>query len=76
MAKKPDREETFKRLAESRTQKALEQIRLLGNLTDKSNYKYSKKDFYKITAALYDAISDLEERIDNDGLLSSEVFHL
>lgn len=42
----------FIRLAETRTNKALEMIRLIGNLANKSVYDYSDKDVQKIFKAL------------------------
>lgn len=44
--------EKFIRLAENRTNKALEMIRLIGNLANKSVYDYSDKDVQKIFKAL------------------------
>lgn len=40
--------EKFKRLAENRTNKIIDMIRLLGNLSVKSTYEYSEKDIAKI----------------------------
>lgn len=42
----------FKRLAEQRTNKIIKTIRLLGNLSNRSNYSYSTEDVEKIFAAL------------------------
>ncbi|MFN3817876.1 hypothetical protein [Blastomonas sp.] len=60
----PDSEkrEKFVKLAEGRTQIALEAIRKLGNLSNKRAYAYSDSDIRKITKALRDAVSDLEKR--------------
>ena len=44
--------EKFKRLAENRTNKIIEMIRLLGNLSVKSTYEYSEKDISKIFSAI------------------------
>lgn len=44
--------EKFVRLAESRTNKALEMIRLIGNLSNKSVYDYSQENVEKIFKAL------------------------
>lgn len=40
--------EKFKRLAEARTNKIIDMIRLLGNLSSKSTYDYSEDDILKI----------------------------
>ena len=42
----------FVRLAEARTNKILEMMRLLGNCATPSNYEYSKEDIRKIFDAL------------------------
>src|SRR5687767_12219502 len=49
---KRDRRERFVALAEARTDKALSAIRLLGNLSNKSNYEYSESDVAQIVRAL------------------------
>lgn len=47
-----NREERFKRLATKRTNNLLNQIRLLGNLSNKSTYAYSEEDISKIFSAI------------------------
>lgn len=42
----------FKRLAENRTNKIIDMIRLLGNLSSKSTYEYSEKDICKIFSSI------------------------
>ena len=42
----------FIRLAEARTNKILEMMRLLGNCSSKANYEYTDEDVKKIFAAL------------------------
>ena len=44
--------ERFVRIAEARTNKILEMMRLLGNCSSKSNYEYSDEDVKKIFNAL------------------------
>ena len=44
--------EKFKRLAEQRTNKIIKTLRLLGNLSNKSNYSYDKSDIDKIFSAI------------------------
>lgn len=36
---------TFKRLAANRTNNAIKNIRLLGNLSNRNNYSYSEEDY-------------------------------
>jgi len=44
--------EKFVRLAENRTNKVLEMIRLIGNLSNKTVYDYSPQDVEKIFKAI------------------------
>lgn len=46
------KKEKFVRLAENRTNKALEMIRLIGNLSNKNVYEYTDADVEKIFKAL------------------------
>lgn len=47
MAREIEKAERFKRVAENRTNKIIEQIRLLGNCANKSNYEYNDQDVKK-----------------------------
>jgi hypothetical protein len=47
-----DNRKNFIRLAESRTEKALKAIRVLGNLSNPTNYSYTGKDVEEIFSAL------------------------
>lgn len=62
-AKKRDK---FKSLAENRTNSAIKQIRLIGNLSNKSSYSYEEKDVLKIYNALSSEIKAMKERFSND----------
>lgn len=44
--------EKFVRLAEARTNKIIDMIRLLGNCSNKSNYDYTDADIQKIFSAI------------------------
>lgn len=57
--RKEDRS-SFRRLATKRTQQALRQIRLIGNLSNRSNYAYEEKDVRKIFAALRQEMKETE----------------
>lgn len=54
--------EKFVRLAEARTQKAVDAIHLIGNLSNPTNYSYSEKDVELIFRALNDALKDARSR--------------
>lgn len=47
-----DRRERFVALAEARTNKALTAIRLIGNLSNRSNYEFTDAEVGKIIKAL------------------------
>lgn len=46
------RQEKFKRLATYRTNIVLEKLRILGNLSNKTNYDYTDEEVNKIFSAL------------------------
>lgn len=52
----------FRELAEKRTNKALEAVRLIGNLSNRQTYAYEDAEVRKIVKALRDAVSDVEVR--------------
>ena len=60
--RKETAEERFKRLATKRTNVILNDLRVLGNLSNKVNYSYSEEDVEKIFTAIYEMIRDLEEK--------------
>lgn len=50
--KKEDRNSRFKRVASRRTEKVLENLRVLGNCANKSIYNYNDDDITKIFYAI------------------------
>ena len=52
----------FKRLAANRTNNALRNIRLLGNLSNRHNYSYSEEDFKRIFGSLEDELKLAKSR--------------
>jgi hypothetical protein len=60
--KDSDKRENFVRLAEGRTQLALDAIRKIGNLSNSRAYEYSDTDIKAIIKALRDATSDVERK--------------
>ncbi|MBN36527.1 MAG: hypothetical protein CMM46_17455 [Rhodospirillaceae bacterium] len=59
--------EKFVRLAEGRTQAALNAIRKIGNLSNMRAYEYTDADIKKIIKALKDAVSDAERSFSSTG---------
>lgn len=52
----------FVRLAEKRVNSVIKELDLIGNLSNKSNYDYTKDDVDKIMKTLKKSISDLESK--------------
>lgn len=59
-----DKREKFVRLAEGRTQVALDAIRKIGNLSNRRAYSYEDADIKKIIKALKESISEVEKKFD------------
>ncbi len=61
--------ERFIRIAESRTNKIIDMIKLLGNCANKSNYEYSDADVQKIFSAIEKELKSAKSQFninDND----------
>lgn len=54
--------EKFVRHAEARTNKIIDTLQLLGNLSNTSAYEYSKKDVDQMFKAIEDAIADTRNK--------------
>lgn len=54
--------ERFVRLAEARTNKILEMMRLLGNCSSKANYEYTDDDIRQIFSALEKELKNTKNR--------------
>lgn len=57
--------ERFVRIAESRTNKAIDMIRLIGNCANKSTYDYTEKDVNKIFDTLKRELNIAREQFNN-----------
>ena len=62
----------FVQLAEKRVTRALESIRLIGNLSNKSNYNYKEEDIKQILSALKFELDNLKTKFSSNN--SSEKF--
>lgn len=67
MAVNPDKRAKFVRLAEGRTENALNAIRKIGNLSNKRAYEYDDADVRKMIKALREAVGDVERRLLSSG---------
>ncbi len=57
-----EKREKFVRLAEGRTQSALEAIRKIGNLSNRRAYDYDDADIKKIIKTLREATNEVERK--------------
>lgn len=71
-----DKRQKFVNLAEKRTSNALQAIRIIGNLANKSNYEYSDADIRRITKTLEQEVKDLRTRFETSGTKSRPEFKL
>lgn len=56
------KEENFKRLAENRTNKIINMLHLLGNLSNTSNYSYSAEQIETIFVAIEQELNEQKNR--------------
>lgn len=61
-----EKREKFKRLAESRTNKVIDMLGLIGNLSNQSNYEYTAKDVNKIFSSIEKALDVQRERFNSN----------
>jgi hypothetical protein len=61
------------RLAEARTRKAIRDLRLIGNLSNRSNYSYGEEDVRKIFRALTEELRRAQRRFESTGGDAAEV---
>ena len=66
----------FKELAEKRVRRALKDLQLIGNLSNRSNYVYTEQDAKKIVKALSSAVADVKTRFDSKGEIARDLFNL
>ncbi len=57
-----ERKERFKRVAENRTNRIIDQIRLLGNCSNRVNYEYDEDDVRKIFTAIESELKNTKRK--------------
>ena len=57
----------FKRIAEARTQKVLDMLELIGNLSNTSFYEYTDEEIETIFNAIQKSVKENREKFKNDG---------
>ena len=68
--------EKFVSLAEKRVTKAIKDLRLIGNLSNKSNYSYTDKDVKKIISTLENEVRSLKRRFTSNRDSNEVIFKL
>ena len=68
--------ERFVDLAQKRVNKTVNDIRLIGNLSNKTNYSYTEEDVKKIYSALRTALDEMKVRFEIKGSEEKQIFRL
>ncbi len=76
MAVKESKRERFVRLAEARTNKILDMMKLLGNCSSKSNYDYTDEDVKKIFGALEKELKNTKAKFNGTDIQKEDRFTL
>lgn len=76
MAVKESKRERFVRLAEARTNKILDMMKLLGNCASKSNYDYTDEDVKKIFGALEKELKNTKAKFNGTNIQKEDRFTL
>ena len=71
-----NRREKFVKLANSRVNKALKEIKLIGNLANKTYYEYSTADIDKMFNALKKEIRSSQDRFSSNNNRSEQSFSI
>ena len=66
----------FAELATKRVNKATQAIRVIGNLSNKSNYEYTDQDVRLIIRELNAAVADVKRRFSNGNSADSDNFRI
>lgn len=64
----------FVRLAEARTNRIIDTLQLLGNLSNTGTYEYSKKDVDQMFKAIEDAIADTRNKFNKTEVKEKKKF--
>ena len=71
-----DKREKFVKLANQRVTRALDQIRLVGNLSNRAAYDFTDEDSKKIVKALQRAVDTTKARFSEAGGAAEQTFNL
>lgn len=65
MKKNEEKRDKFRQIAEKRVNSILQKLKILGNLSNKSNYYYENEDVTKIFLAIEKATKEVKDRFLN-----------
>jgi hypothetical protein len=68
--------EKFKELAQKRVEKALKDVRLIGNLSNRGSYEYTDEQVGKIFDALHAELAKAKNRFSRSGVNGATEFRL
>lgn len=71
-----EKRQKFVKLANQRVNKAIEQIRLIGNLSNRTAYEFSEEDVRKIVKALQRSLDGTRARFSEKGGKAEQGFTL
>ena len=71
-----ERRERFKRIAAARTNRVMDDLRLLGNCANTSNYEYSDEEVKRIFRAVDKAVSEMKSQFSTSDTQSKNRFKL
>jgi len=72
----PSKRDKFVKLAEKRVSNALNNLRLIGNLANKTSYAYDQQDIDKIFRALNKGVGEAKSKFSSDGQNTGSTFRL
>lgn len=73
---KRNRRKKFEEIAVRRVNRVIKEIRLIGNLSNRSAYEYTEEDVRKITKALQRELDAMKSRFEGPGKGAEPVFSL
>lgn len=76
MKEKETKRERFVRLAEARTNKIIDMLKLLGNCASKANYEYTDEDVRKIFTAIEREMKNARAKFNGSDNQKEERFSL
>jgi ABC-type Fe3+-hydroxamate transport system substrate-binding protein len=71
-----DKRAKFVQLANQRVTRAIDQIRLIGNLSNRAAYDFTEEDSKKIVKALQRAVDTAKSRFADSGGATDQTFNL